>query len=104
MGPRFRRRPVKYQLVRTEWAVVTYLAFPFFVAFLPAFLFPALPPSSLSLSNRVFLDFAASAVDVARFRLLGAMDGGGELLRRRLLFVRVSMMVVGTEERFNDKQ
>ena len=78
--------------------MVTYSAFPFFVAFFPAFLSPALPPSSLSLSNRVFLDFAASAVDVACFRLLGAMDGGGELLRRRVLLVRVSMMVVGAEE------
>ena len=79
--------------------MVTYLAFPFFVAFFLAFLSLALPPSSLSLSNQVFfLDFAASAVDMAHFRLLGAMDGGGELFRRQVLLVWVSMMVVGAEE------
>ena len=84
----------------------TYLVFPFFIAFFPAFFPPFFPLlSSLSRSSKrvFFLEFAASAVDVARFRLLGAMDGGGELLRWRLLLVRVSMMVVGAEERINDE-
>jgi hypothetical protein len=79
--------------------VATYLALLSFVTFFLAFPSPVVPPSPSSLSNPIrvfFFDFAASAADAARFRLLGVVDGG-ELLRR-LAFVRVCMMVVGAKE------
>ena len=90
----------KYQLASAGWVVVTYLAFPFFVTFFLAF-FSALavvPSVSLLLSKRVFLAFTASAADVARLRLLGAIDRGGEL--RWLFFVLLERggMVVAVAE------
>jgi hypothetical protein len=65
-------------------------ALPRFTTFFFFFFF-----SPLLLSFRVFLLAVVSAADVARLRLVGVAEAGGDMLRRRVMVVlRVFMVVV----------